>query len=316
MIQTSKHLCYNTSGPSRGRFYFQGVVMDTRKRKPWLSFETQCQVLKDRGLDISDNKFMENFLSTYNYYYITGYLHSYKDTDGKYRKGTCIEEISQAIKADREFHMLFFYVIESIERKLKSVMAYYIGKNHSDDDLGYLIYDQKYVSANEKVNKFLPYFRKAVKNNSSLPFVNHYINKYGGVFPIWVAVEVFTLGNLENLYSILDKKTSREIADEFSIKRAVLVQWIKCLRVFRNTLAHNGRLHNFTFRLHPKQFECWEIEQTNMVFDYIYMCKFLFPEKNEWEKVLVGSLKSVFIENHVKLSSYGFPHNWKELLMY
>ena len=155
-----------------------------------------------------------------------------------------------------------------------------------------------------------------MENNKELPFVNHYLYKYGGVFPIWVAVEVFTLGNLENLYSILDKKTSREIADEFSVKASVLMQWIKCLRVFRNTLAHNGRLHNFTFRLHPKQFGCWEIEQTNMVFDYIYMCKFLFPEKDEWEKVLVRSLESVFIRNQVKLSSYGFPHNWKDLLIY
>lgn len=316
MIQTSKHLCYNTSGPCRGRFYFQGVFMDIKARKPWLPFAAQCQILKDRGLDISDNEFMEKLLSTYNYYYITGYLYSYKDANGKYRKGTCIKEINQAIRADRELHMLFSYVIEIIERKLKSVMAYYIGKNHGNDDLAYLVHDWNYNSTDKRINEFLTYFRKSVENNKELPFVNHYLYKYGGVFPIWVAVEVFTLGNLENLYSILDKKTSREIADEFSVKASVLMQWIKCLRVFRNTLAHNGRLHNFTFRLHPKQFGCWEIEQTNMVFDYIYMCKFLFPEKDEWEKVLVRSLESVFIRNQVKLSSYGFPHNWKDLLIY
>lgn len=289
--------------------------MDIKARKPWLSFAEQCRVLKDRGLDISDRKFMEKLLSTYNYYYITGYLHSYKDTDGKYRKGTCIKEINQAIKADRELHMLFSYVIEIIERKLKSVMAYYIGKNHNADDLVYLVYNKNYSSTDTRINKFLPYFRKSVENNKELPFVNHYLCKYDGIFPIWVAVEVFTLGNLENLYSILDKKTKREIADEFFVKATVLTQWIKCLRVFRNTLAHNGRLHNFTFRLHPKQFEEWKIEQTNMVFDYIYMCKFLIPENDEWEQVLVRSLEAVFNGNHIKLSSYGFPPNWKDLLI-
>ncbi len=290
--------------------------MDIKAKKPWLSFADQCQILKDRGLDISDDEFMKKLLFTYNYYYITGYLHRYKDANGKYRQGTCIEKINQAIRADRELHMLFFYVIEIIERKLKSVMAYYIGKNHCDDDLVYLVYDRNYIGTDKRINEFLVYFRKAVENNKELPFVNHYLYKYGGVFPIWVAVEVFTLGNLENLYSILDKKTSREIADKFSVKAAVLKQWIKCLRVFRNTLAHNGRLHNFTFRLHPKQFEHWEIEQTNMAFDYIYMCKFLFPEKDEWEKLLVRSLESVFDGNHVKLYSYGFPHNWKDLLIH
>lgn len=41
MIQTSKHLCYNTSGPCRGRFYFQGASIDIKVKKPWVSFETQ-----------------------------------------------------------------------------------------------------------------------------------------------------------------------------------------------------------------------------------------------------------------------------------
>lgn len=283
-------------------------------KKPWISFSEQRERLQKRGLSIDDNEVAEKILSTHNYYYITGYLHSYKMPNGCYRAGVCLSDIYDAMKTDRRLRMILSYVIDGIERHLKVSIAYCIGKHYVDDDLVYLPASKDYKSTSCQTNVFLGFFRRAVHNNERLPFVSHYMKKHGGVFPIWVAVEILTLGNLENLFCILAKEVKRDIADTFGIEAEILKQWLGCLRVFRNTLAHSGRLHNFNFRVLPKQCSRWEAEQTHKVFDYIYMCKFMVADPDEWNRFVIQAVRGILNKRKVDLAAYGFGDNWESLL--
>ena len=46
-------------------------------------------------------------------------------------------------------------------------------------------------------------------------FIGHHNNKYGGQFPIWVAVEVISFSPLSKLYSNLKNEDKRHIANEY-----------------------------------------------------------------------------------------------------
>lgn len=61
----------------------------------------------------------------------------------------------------------------------------------------------------EKHKKLIDNFNTEVKRNKELLFVKHHIDNYDGKFPLWVAVELFTLGNTSQFYSQMktaDKK--------------------------------------------------------------------------------------------------------------
>ena len=51
--------------------------------------------------------------------------------------------------------------------------------------------------------------------NKHLPFVKHHIEKYDGKFPIWVAVELFSFGQLSYLYSIMKSKDKKSVAKQY-----------------------------------------------------------------------------------------------------
>ena len=46
-------------------------------------------------------------------------------------------------------------------------------------------------------------FDKSKKDNSHLLFVKHHIDNYNGDLPVWVAVEIMTMGNMHKLYNNL-----------------------------------------------------------------------------------------------------------------
>ena len=50
-------------------------------------------------------------------------------------------------------------------------------------------------------------------------------------------------------YSMLNKKTKREIADRFNYKSDLIENWLEHMRRFRNMLAHNARLYNHNRRM-------------------------------------------------------------------
>jgi abortive infection bacteriophage resistance protein len=68
-------------------------------------------------------------------------------------------------------------------------------------------------------------------------------NKYRGQFPIWVAVNLLTLGNLKYLYKNIPSRDRKNISKELNLSPGTLDSWIDNLRILRNKIAHNMRLY-------------------------------------------------------------------------
>ena len=97
----------------------------------------------------------------------------------------------------------------------------------------------------EEHQKLLQKFGQAINRNSKIPFVKHHIKKYDRRFPIWVAIEIFTLGMVWNCYKNLKTPLKKKIASKFNIGSVYLESWIECISYLRNVCAHYMRLYRF-----------------------------------------------------------------------
>ena len=94
-------------------------------------------------------------------------------------------------------------------------------------------------------------FKIEVRRQDDLPFVRHHKVKYGGQFPIWVAVELFSFGMLAQLYDIMTEEDQWAVSREYRMEPEALAALIHAAVGVRNICAHYGRLYNQTIEDQP-----------------------------------------------------------------
>lgn len=286
--------------------------------KPHKSLTDQVSLLQSRGLIIPDPAAAERFLFNANYYRFSGYLHDFKiPGSNNYIPGLTLDFVKQLYDFDRRFARIIMYALEDVEETLKSRFSYTVTSRNPSDPLIYLrpnIYrDYKpYL-------KFQSLFYEEVDANSNLPFVKHHIQHYGGQLPMWVAVELFTMGNLLALYKNVAATYQKELARSYSTGPVQLENWIENMTYTRNHIAHYMRLYNFNFGRTPKK--CRNHAKysgsSNMIFDQIYVAAQMYSDPDDWNTYVLTELDELFSSytGIIDLNSIGFPKNWKTLLM-
>lgn len=276
----------------------------------------QLAKLHKRKLEIPDYNRAYRTLQNVNYYTLTGYLYPFKSKGtAYYQTGTSFDLAIERYYFDSELRTILLGLVSEAEEMLKTRIAYQIAINHQNDPLIYT--DVNYWKSSKDHQRFMTDFQRSIANNSEVLFVKHHVQNYRGQFPIWVAVNLMTLGNLKYLYKNIPSKDRKLISRELNLSPATLDSWIDSLRVLRNKLAHNMRLYGTTFINTPR----WEKHharrhQTNKLFVNLILMSYLLEESPIWKS---HSLKLVEIidKNHhiIQLDDLGFPPNWKNYLL-
>ena len=89
-------------------------------------------------------------------------------------------------------------------------IAYYF--SHKYGALGYL--DPNNFNSKHDVDKFEKHCSDMIEQNKAKPFVKHHINEYDSKFPLWVLVELMSLGELSFFYSDMISADRKAIAKE------------------------------------------------------------------------------------------------------
>lgn len=279
------------------------------------TIEEQLQILESRSLSIKNREQAALTLKNINYYTLTGYLFPFKNKKtGNYSPDASIELAINRYYLDSELRNMLLSFVSEAEELLKTRVAYHIAINHKDDPLIYT--DISYWRDSDEYRRFMDDFHKSISNNSQIPFVKHHIQNYRGQFPIWVAVNLFSLGNLKYLYKNMPSKDRKNISRDLNLSPATLDSWIDVLRILRNKLAHNMRLYGVPFMKTPK----WEkhhnkIANTNKLFINFVLLKYLLKDMPIWEDCILGIEKIIEkYTDHIKLTDLGFPTDWKDYL--
>lgn len=282
--------------------------------KPPTTFEEQVERLHQRNLIIEDKDIALDTLSKVNYYRFSAYLLPFKQlSNGCYREGTSFSKIYRLYEFDRKLRNILSSVIEPIEVLLKTKIAYYHAHKYGAE--GYTNFEN--FESHDRHNKFMAEFNDAIHKNSKALFVRHHIDNYSAHFPIWVAVELFSLGMLSRFYANMKSEDRKYIAKNiFYTGPEHLESWLACLTDLRNRCAHYMRLYFHRFVKFPRLPKGPYMICSQRLFDIIYILKYLYIDHDKWISSFVPALEGLIEEYScdIQLRYIGFPYNWKELI--
>ena len=281
--------------------------------KPPTTYKEQLEKLRSRGCIIRNEDYAIDVLSKINYYRLTAYFLPFKQSDETYITGTDFDTVYQIYEFDRKMRLILFAAIEEIEVYLRSTLAYYHA--HKYGAMGYL--DNKNYYPKHKHMDFLARIESEKQKRGKEPFVQHHSDKYGGSFPIWVIIELFSFGTLSHFYADMPTCDQKFLARTyFKTYQNVLRSWLRCCTDLRNFCAHFGRLYFRVFTSIPKGLSELNDNNQRSLFAVIIVLRNLYANPEKWNREIYTSLVSLVNEYKrvIRLSCIGFPQDWEEKL--
>lgn len=305
-------------------------------KKTFKTLDEQIQILKGRGLVITDIEKTKGILLRENYFFINGYRHlfvkSYKDSN--FIPGTTFEELYAMFVFDRHVRNIFFKNLLIVENNIKSLISYQLSKKYGFKEKEYL--NPKNFSKNpikiRQVHDVLNKVKRQIRlNGKQHSATMHYITNYGYI-PLWILVKVLSFGIVAELYDILDESDQMDIANLYNLDPETLVIYLSILSNYRNLCAHEDILYDHrTQKAIPdtRYHYLLNIDMTddeynygkNDLFSVVIIMKQVLTEQefrdfiNEvgYEiDILEGKTNILPINNF--LNKIGFPDNWRDII--
>lgn len=291
--------------------------------KPALTCAEQIDRLKNvHNLTILDDAAALQILEKVSYYRLSAYGLglSQKDDKEKYLDGITLEHIYRLYQFDSIFRNMLIHVTEQLEIQLRTQISNFLALKYGSE--GYI--DPENFTAKKTKDgvcvhtSIIDSFRMECERQKNTPFVKHHMKKYDGHFPIWVATELFTFGNLSSLYSIMEAEDRKEIARLYHTEPKYLGGWILALVEIRNICAHYSRLYNMPLKQTPylySEYKKYRSGTQNKVFPVLLSIRRMLNDDHRWSS-FETRLESLIEEysDVVRLSFMGFPKEWKEIL--
>lgn len=310
-------------------------MVNSMGKKTFKNLDEQIEILKSRGLVITDVEKTKSILLRENYFFINGYRHlfmkSWKDTN--FIPGTTFEELYAMFVFDRRVRNIFFKNLLIVENNIKSLISYELSKNYGFKEKDYL--NPKNFSKNpiksRQVHDVLNKVKRQIRvNGKQHSATMHYITNYGYI-PLWILVKVLSFGIVGELYDILDDTNQTNISDIYNLEPETLAIYLAILSNYRNLCAHEDILYDHrTQKQIPdtRYHYLLNIDMTDNEYNYgkndlfsvvIIMKQLLTP--NEFREfinevgyeidMLEGKTNILPISNF--LNKIGFPDNWRDI---
>ena len=277
------------------------------------TFDEQIDLLKSRGLIIGDEDKAKFILNNINYYRFSAYLIHFKKEDETYKENITFEHIYNLYLFDKELRNILIDMLESIEISFRTYIAYTLAIKHGST--GYL--NKQCFKKEKYFESFIKKLEDEKNNHKNKLFIKHHNEKYNGILPIWVAVEIMSFGTLSKLYSNMLPQDTAYIKRELCKVNHILVNsWLHSLTHLRNVCAHYGRIYNtYLPPIKVKKSDRNNVINDRQVFTYILAIKHLIADKNIWNDYFI-KLQALFYkyDNYVELEFLGFPENWVSIL--
>lgn len=209
-----------------------------------ISIEDQIELLRSRGVIISDQEKAKEYLLDIGYYRLGFYLFPFEQSYPKKHKrthkvleGTRIEDAVALYYFDADLQRHLSYYLKRIEIAFRTKLIYEVSMSYPQHPTWFVspqIMEKGYVrSFEEEVYKSISTNYSIIKQHHS-----HHINdRYA---PAWKTIEFMTFGSTELLYSsILDDKIRNKVRRHFGIKsHDTFCTYLRVCRTLRNKSAH------------------------------------------------------------------------------
>lgn len=238
-----------------GGFFYVGDLMRLFE-KPALTIEQHLEMMRERGLIVSDDEKFKHYLSNISYFRLSAYLRPFykpNQTEPLFLDNTHFEDVLNLYIFDRELRLLLLDAIERIEISLRAQLANTLAEHYqphgylfendifnSNYDLAWLKNKLQVESRSQKAEQFLLDYRRNYPQAPAEP-------------PIWMAMEILTFKEVSTLFSNLRQSCdTKRIEAHYGWKFPLLKSWFRSLSDLRNICAHHGRVWNREFGSCPE----------------------------------------------------------------
>lgn len=307
--------------------------------KPALSFEQQIELLKNRGLSISDEERAKRHLSNVSYYRLSAYMLPYKIMQPNgivtdyFIKGTIWDDIWNLYKFDRKLRLLVFDAIERIEISLRTQIIYQLSHKYgphwqNDNNIFKTTVNSKTGKIYSVYNDIQTHITEQLNANRKIQFIDHYLKKYNNpqTPPSWMSIELLYFSELSKICQGLSNiQDIKDIAAYFGIHNEnIFCSWLHTINYVRNICAHHSRLWNHIFAIQPAKYKnpksgkIWlsktEVETIKSSRLYYFLCIILYMLQTiNPDTKFRKHIKDLLDEYpNVNVHNMGFPTNWQE----
>lgn len=313
--------------------------------KPYLTFQQQLELLKSRGLVVTDDAAALSYLGRIGYYRLSAYWYSFRKSAllqdpvtkkitvqrlDDFHPGCTFQQALELYVFDKRLRLLVLDAIERIEVAVRVDIAYLLGQHdpfaHTNGALLHGNFAKKVnpITGRTRHQEWLDKYNQVLARSKE-DFVRHYKQKYGLPLPIWVSVEIWEFGMLSTFFQGMTVADKTAIAAKYGIPDwQVMETWLRALNFVRNVAAHHSRLWNKNLVDQPKLPKPGAIPEFDPLIGkpditsrlYVILCILIFFMRgicpnSSWPQRLREMLDQFPTLSKQTIADMGFPADWE-----
>lgn len=286
-----------------------------KSQQPPMSVDEQISNLREKGMIIGDEKYAKSFLNDVSYFrVIKAYSVGLKESNGDYYENVHFEDVVNLYLFNSNLRQQIFLQIEKVEVNLRCRLSNYFCEKY-----GVLGYEDAVNFINEAYHiELLGDIHREVSRNRKAPFVRNFQDNYeNGKIPLYALIELFSFGTLSKFYKNMKNEDKKAVATMYGARFNYFESWIEGLAYVRNICAHYGRLYNAKLSKAPQLYRQYTERgiRNFRVYATLLTLKQILPSDRHWHDFVQTIEQLIYKYPSVKLSSIGFPLEWKECLI-
>lgn len=285
--------------------------------KPARSYEEQARRLMNvHNLNAGNADKARHILSTVNYYRLTTYGKHLRRTDDPelFIDGVSLDDLYDLYQFDMGLRHQILPVLEFFEVQLRAKISYHLAMTYGSTGYTNPANFRGDRPSQGSHKSLMNKFRIEVDRENDLAFVRHHQNKYGGKFPVWAAVELFSFGMIAQLYAIMTEEDQWAISKPYRLSPQELSALIGAAVDVRNICAHYGRLYNQTMDGRAILLPKYAPYDSDYVFPILLMLKVSAGGHRVYSDMIRGIAQLEREFPKADLSLCGFPQDWEDVL--
>jgi len=320
--------------------------------KPHLNYNQQVDLLRSRGLRIDHAPDAIRDLKRIGYYRLSAYTYVLRrpgvEVQGGVRpprsdafvEGASFDDAVALCAFDDRLRNVLIAGLQQVEVGMRVQVGYQLGKTDPHGHLAVEHLDAARCAEPARAPRdghrlslhedWLRRYQSLLGDAANEDFVKHFILKYDGYIPIWVATEFMTFGCLTALYNLLGSRDAAAIARNLDVKnRDIIHGWLKALNVLRNHCAHNARIWNRATVYPPRvpspalaheRLHHLSIADNNRLYFLVAITAHLLiclDSSTNWPRQFVTVMRKYpTVHGMTPENTMGFPGDWESLALW
>ena len=309
--------------------------MATVYTKPHMPVSDQVDLLRERGLEVTDRARAEAALARIGYYRLSEYWHTMRESGPQakgeptsvldtFKAGARFQDAVDLYVFDKRLRLLVLDAIERVEVAARVWCAHTLGAKDPYLHRDWRELDPAFV-AKDQAAWLARIDAAAAKSRED--FVANFLKEFAPPLPIWVSIECWDFGMLSYFVSGMSTPDRTAMAAHYQVERRDLfVSWIRSFNHVRNICAHHSRLWNRVLVDRPKPPKAGEIalldhsaayqRAHNRVYSVAaplqYLLRTIHPAST-WGDRLKEHFQSFPQSPLIDVKASGFPDGWNDL---